>query len=290
MNCHCGLKAVFEHPTLCKEHFCSYVEDAVLEGVRREFPEALTAGSDVVVGVACSGGKDSTVLLSVLHKLDIAVIALAIDEGIPGYRDVTLTFLQEFCATRGITLQVRVAPRPLSTLTTLLGKSPCTVCGIFRRHLLNEGGPGISCIATGHNLDDELQSMLLNVALGQSEQNARLLPRKYSALKRIKPLRMVAEKAILAYAVLTGITPPYIECPHASGSLRWSIRDLMTALEEQEPGAKLRLHAFLEEERVNDGPAALSPVGHGICAQCGQPSSQESCAYCEAMREVMAHG
>ena len=57
-------------------------------------------GDLVCVGV--SGGKDSLVLLDTLKKMsqthNFKIIAVTIDEGIPGYRDEALDIVKEFCS------------------------------------------------------------------------------------------------------------------------------------------------------------------------------------------------
>ncbi|OEH77892.1 pp-loop family protein [Cyclospora cayetanensis] len=76
----------------CKECFCAEFEKEVWDFISEE--SLLPAGSRVCVCV--SGGKDSAVLLHVLHLLNAQreqqwqLLLLAIDEGIQGYRDRAL--------------------------------------------------------------------------------------------------------------------------------------------------------------------------------------------------------
>ena len=60
----------------------------------------IKSGDFVCVGV--SGGKDSLVLLDTLKKMseshNFKIIAITIDEGIPGYRDEALDIVKKFCA------------------------------------------------------------------------------------------------------------------------------------------------------------------------------------------------
>ena len=53
---------------------------------------------------------------------------------------------------------------PLDQMLKTLDVKPCTICGIFRRYLLNKKSKelGFTKLATGHNLDDECQSILMN--------------------------------------------------------------------------------------------------------------------------------
>ena len=58
-----------------------------------------------------SGGKDSLTVLSLVHQLSkenpkITISALAIDEGIKGYRDKTLITASDFCKKKNIPFHI----------------------------------------------------------------------------------------------------------------------------------------------------------------------------------------
>ena len=88
----CGKRAVWRDAAsgaaLCGEHFSAWYEHLVSETISRY--GMIPAGSRVAAGL--SGGKDSTVLLSVLAKLnlDAEFVAVTVDEGIANYRDDTI--------------------------------------------------------------------------------------------------------------------------------------------------------------------------------------------------------
>lgn len=44
----------------------------------------------------------------------------------------------------------------------------CTFCGGFRRKLINQAGRDVKAdlVATGHNLDDEAQTIIINLLRG----------------------------------------------------------------------------------------------------------------------------
>ena len=76
---------------LCRKHFMEDVERKIKLTIRKHYP----VKRNEVIAVAVSGGKDSSVLLYMLHKIlgerpDIRLIALSVDEGIAGYRHNTL--------------------------------------------------------------------------------------------------------------------------------------------------------------------------------------------------------
>ena len=86
----------------CKKCFNRYFEKKVRKTIRIH---KLIDKKDVV-GCACSGGKDSMSTLYVLNKIlkpqNVKLMALAIDEGIEGYRN--LEFLKNFCKSNRIKL------------------------------------------------------------------------------------------------------------------------------------------------------------------------------------------
>ena len=145
MQC-CNEKSIIgltNNEKLCKTHFTRYFEDKVFKTIR-QFD---LIGKEENLGVAVSGGKDSLTLLHILNKLSIQnpklnLQAIAIDEGIEGYRNKSLITAKKFCDTYGIKLNIfsyeNEFGMPLDDMLKVLDVKPCTICGIFRRYLLNK--------------------------------------------------------------------------------------------------------------------------------------------------------
>jgi len=219
MNClKCDENAVFLEPTLCKEHFISYFEKKVKKTIK-DFK--LVKKTDRII-VACSGGKDSTTILYLLKKIHGTVEALAIDEGIKGYRNKTLVDLKRFCEENKIKLTIYSFKESFGkTLDLMLKKekNPCTICGTFRRYLLNKHARGYDKIATGHNLDDESQAIIMNLTKANTELLLRSVPiteKKKGFVQRIKPLYFCSEKEVAAYALLKKFSIHFTECPYVN--------------------------------------------------------------------------
>src|SRR3989338_6751445 len=171
LNC-CNEKPVislYSGEKLCKNHFIEYFENKVFKTVRQYG----LLDKEENLGVAVSGGKDSLTVLHILKKLSkenpkITLNAIAIDEGIAGYRDKTLIAAKEFCDKNNIRLHIFSYKEEfwltLDEMLKILNVKPCTVCGIFRRYLLNKKSRDLKLtkLATGHNLDDECQSIFFN--------------------------------------------------------------------------------------------------------------------------------
>lgn len=282
MQCsRCGQKAVFDSPALCAGHFLEHVEQTVQSTIKQY---SLCSKADRVC-VAASGGKDSAALLFILKRSGYRVEVLAVDEGIAGYRDRTLEDLRKLCGDLQVPLRVVSFRDEVGGSLDVLakGRHPCSVCGVFRRYLLNKYAEGFDVIATGHNLDDEAQSVLMNVIKANHTMFFRSHVRTPPAegfIPRVKPLMFLTERQVLAYTVLRGLRIRYGECPHVPLALRARVRDVLNEYEGSDPGMKRRLvEAALHV-------AVQRPASLVRCGVCGQPSAHQVCRACVLKGEL----
>jgi uncharacterized protein (TIGR00269 family) len=309
MKCHCGRKAVyhrrFEGKSLCKDHF--------LESVERKFKKSVRVNRLIKAGdriaVAVSGGKDSTVALHLMNGIvsprrDIELFAITVDEGIKGYRPGNIRLARKFCRKLGVkhhvvsfrerfgkTLDQRV--REIGRDSRI--REPCTYCGVGRRHALNTKARelGATKICTGHNLDDEAQSVVMNYLRGDLLRAGRLGPVTDHSIKkkhgemfipRVKPLRDIPEKECALYAVLKGFELDWRECPHISG-IRFDVRDFLVSMEDKYPGIKYTILCTFDKISPCIREMASRREGEIVkCSKCGEPGSAEVCKTCELWR------
>ena len=244
------------------------------------------------IAVGLSGGKDSSVLLSILSRIvperwDAEIVAVTVDEGIEGYREETIQSAVSLTSQLGIPHHI-VSFRILFglTLDSLLDAHPvraCTACGILRKKALSGAAReiGATCIATGHNLDDAAQSVLMNYLRGDF---GRLLRDSSSRedrgfIRRIKPLQEVNEKEITLYSMVNGITGLLPECPYATTAFRAEVRTLQAAIEYHYPGAALRIIQG-QEELVTMAKDIVTGNAIDHCSVCGDPCSSRICQAC----------
>ncbi len=293
MNC-CNEKSIFQLHSgekLCKNHFTEYFENKVFKTIR----QFELIGKEENIGVALSGGKDSLTVLHILNKLSkenpkIKINAVAIDEGIAGYRDKTLEKAQEFCNKNGIKLHIFPYKEEfgftLDEMLKILDVKPCSICGVFRRYLLNKKSKELKLtkLVTGHNLDDECQSILMNQMRNDIQASARLGPKAGISpsklfVPRIKPLYLCTEKEVTTYAFINGLLDNFNECPNAVQSYRAKVRDTLNSLEQEFSGTKYSIvNSFIQilpllRQKFKDGIIK-------ICSKCSEPSSNEVCNAC----------
>ena len=303
MDCRCGKKAVYDGlgQKICKDHFLSYFEDKVFWTIRKY--KLIEQGDTICV--AASGGKDSLNVLYLTMKFcrehNVPFFALAIDEGIEGYRDHTLDDLRLFCDQKKIQLHVASFKQKYGmTLDAVrdkamkeFNKKPCTVCGILRRTSLNRTARelGATKLVTGHNLDDESQSLLMNVVKGNMGHNAGLGPitglhDNEKFVPRVKPLYFVSEKETRLYCILRGFHVNFNECPNIHLSFRATVRDELNLLEQKYPGAKQGIvNAFLEIIR-DLKEKYRNRKSFSYCERCGDPCASKICNACTLEEEL----
>lgn len=300
----CDEKAVYQGhgQNFCSNHFLKYFENKVFRTIKRY---KLFDKEDNVC-VATSGGKDSLAVLymTMLYckKYDIKFFALAIDEGIKGYRNHTLDDLKNFCEKYDITLHViSFKERFGDTLDNIKekaltehNKKPCTVCGIFRRTALNRVSRelGATKLVTGHNLDDEAQSYMMNLLLGNMSHNAALGPitglnLNDKFIPRVKPLYFLLEKETRLFAILKNFKVSFNECPNINQSFRAIVRDELNTIESKLPGAKNGIvNAFLEIlPTLKQHYKKNKPFK--TCMKCGDPTPNEICNACKLEEELI---
>ncbi|MEM4397261.1 MAG: TIGR00269 family protein [Candidatus Woesearchaeota archaeon] len=290
MKCkYCNEKPIYNN--LCKKHFINYFENKVKNTIKKY--NLLKKNEKVCV--AASGGKDSSSLLYLLNKLGYNVEALAIDEGIKGYRDKTLEDLKKICQKYNIKIRIESFEKNFSlNLDNLVvnEKRPCSACGILRRRLLNLYSKNYDVIATGHNLDDESQAILMNLFKGNidllkrlgpitGEEKNRTINQKIGFTKRIKPFYFCSEKEILIYSFLNKLDVNYNECPHVFNSFRAKVRDYLNELESKKKGTKLNIVKWFLNLKFKKNKGHIN-----YCKLCGEPSSNEICNVCNYLSKL----
>ena len=250
----CEERAISSNPVLCKKHFDEFILKTVEETIERF--ELFDKKSRIIIGV--SGGKDSLALADVLLRLGYDVSGLFIDEGIKNYREHSKEDLSFFSGKKNFSVIKKSFEDEFGfTLDEAISTKKyhaCTICGTLRRYLLNKYSRGFDFVATGHNLDDESQTILMNLSRSNVDLFLRLGPKSEDSgffTVRVKPFYFLTEKQILTYTLINNIRVEYGECPYAFTSYRANLRNELNKIEQKKSGSKKNIiETYLELKRI----------------------------------------
>jgi len=264
------------------------IEKKVLETIEKY--NLIRKGERVVV--ALSGGKDSTSVLYILHKLGYDVSGLMIDLDLGEWSKIHRKNMEEFCKELGVKLVIvdlkKEFGHGICFIKTIVKKqknlSGCTVCGIIKRWILNKWAKklGADKIATGHNLDDETQTVLMNFLKGNVMLGVNSTPATGIAdsnkgfAQRIKPMFFVPESEIRKYAKKKEFKILYDRCPCAIGTYRVETRAWLNEFSDRE---KLKIVEGFQ--KVIPKLRGKQTGEAGECRVCGEPARNEICNACK---------
>jgi cytoplasmic tRNA 2-thiolation protein 1 len=289
---------------LCKKCFVRSIEDKTSKTMSKY--SMWKYGERVAVGV--SGGKDSLSLLYILKKIidrhggsKNDLIAVTIDEGIKGYRDESLEIVKSFCTKLsvqnkilsykdlfGVSMDEAMVLRPSEKM------SSCSMCGTFRRRAIDLAAESVDAdiVATAHNLDDQVQTYMINLLAGDVERIGWMYPKpiEYAAgMKKIKPFVELYEHEIVFYALQRQFPFQSEECPYMKESIRTDLREFFNKLEGEHPGIKNNAYVSMMKVSERLRSSFMGPRGDKKCKICGRDSTGEVCSVCKTTRSLLRH-
>ncbi|MDO8647231.1 MAG: TIGR00269 family protein [Candidatus Diapherotrites archaeon] len=289
--------------SFCKMHFLEFFEKRVRKTINKF--RLVKPGERIAVGV--SGGKDSITTLHLLKKIfpkGTEIHAVCIDEGIKGYRDKALKIAEQHFEELDVDYTILKMKKELGFSMAEIAKKlnerkhlqgtqgTCSYCGVFRRKMLNDFAfkEKFDKLATGHNLDDEVQTILMNVLQNDLAKFSRLGPIAAGESKlfvpRIKPLYETPEKEIIAFSQYNGWKVYNAECcPFSRQAKRNAFRKAMDEIEGKYPNVKYSAISFYQGIKP-----FLKDFGKEskirACKSCGMPSSGFECASCIQLKKL----
>ena len=277
--------------------FVKYFEGSVAKCIERF---KMFKKGDVVL-VAVSGGKDSLALLYSLHslrqELGIEVKALTLDLGIPSYSDEAVSSVRRHCEALGVDYVVVSLKEeygfslPEAAKVGRLRRPICSLCGVIKRYVMNKVGVelGADVVATGHNLNDLTQFIMLSLFSGRLEDLLKLTPYspgvKGLLTAKAKPLALLYEDEDLSYVKALGLNYVRGPCPYRpKAGLQLAIREALDQLERKEP-CSLYNFALSAVKRLIP---SLNVTSEDLrrCKVCGMPSKGEVCSFCRIRERI----
>lgn len=274
---------------LCSECF----SNSILRKAAKTISKYNMIRNGELVCVAVSGGKDSLALLHVLSKMaknhNFRIHAITIDEGIPGYREEALEIVKKFCKDLGVSHSVYTY-KDLFDLTLdeslkLRDEekiSSCTICGTFRRRVMDHAvkDTGSDVIATGHNLDDTLQTFIINTLSGDTNKIGWMDPdTSDNSIRKIKPFCEIYESEIVFYAFTNNLPFQTEPCPHMNEGIRTEIREFLNKLENSHSGIKNNMYKSVLKLSQIVGDSNYKQKTS--CLNCGNECTGKVCSVCK---------
>ncbi|QDI88814.1 TIGR00269 family protein [Candidatus Nitrosopumilus sp. SW] len=279
---------------LCSECF----SNSIVRKTAKTISKHKMIKNNELVAVAVSGGKDSLALLKIIHEMssthNFRIKAITIDEGIPGYRNEALEIVEKFCGELGVEHKV-YSYKDLFELTLDEAldlrenekTSSCSICGTLRRRAIDHAAKNIGAdvIATGHNLDDTLQTFVINMLSGDTNKIGWMDPDTSSnSLRKIKPFCEIYESEIVFYAFTNDIPFQSEPCPHMNEGIRTEIREFLNSLEKQHSGIKNNLYQSIL--RVSSIVKETNYKEKTICEKCGSDCTGNVCSVCNMVLKL----
>ncbi|HEX7219135.1 MAG TPA: tRNA lysidine(34) synthetase TilS [Burkholderiales bacterium] len=145
------------------------------------------------VAVGLSGGVDSVVLLHLLSK-NTAVTAIHVHHGLSPNADAWAAFCRRLCKRLGVPLQIQKVK--------VVKRGEGLEAAARRARYEAFAKSKADCIALAHNLDDQAETVLMNLLRGAGVRGARGMLAQSSFGKKtlLRPLLGMPRAAILAYA------------------------------------------------------------------------------------------
>jgi len=255
--------------------------------------------SDKVL-VAVSGGKDSMTVMYLLKKFGYNVSALHINLEMGKWSERHLDNIKKFCKELKVPLTIysvrKEFGRSMCSIKSIVKSHSnlhdCTICGILRRWLINKKARqlGASKLATGHNLDDASQTILMNyfkgnlmIGINEGPYVGIIEDKKF--VQRIKPLYFIPEKEVEMFSRSKNFPVIYERCPCVINAYRHEVRGILDNIEKT--GRKIKENIVKSFFKVLPKLRKEASTKNLVyCKNCHEPSRNEICKACQIIAKI----
>ena len=201
-------------------------------------------GDKIAVGI--SGGKDSMILLYVLHlykkfsKKNYELLAIHVNEGFP---NMDFSAVKEYIESLGETFIIEESnPNIYKVLQMHIknDKLPCSICSKMKKAAINQAAIKYNCnkVAFAHHVDDAIETLFLNEIYGG--RIATFEPSTYLSntnLTLIRPLVYSKERDIKR--AMNELDLPIVKstCPNDKKTEREDIKNMLKDIYKKYPKA-----------------------------------------------------
>ena len=218
------------------------------------------------VAVCISGGKDSMLmakLIQMLHRHTAYPFEVEYLVMNPGYSPVNLQKVRENAEKLGI--PVTIFESDIFEVANSQEKNPCYLCARMRRGCLYAKAREMGCnkIALGHHFDDVVDTTVLGMFYGGQLQAMppKLKSKNFPGMELIRPLYMVHEEDIIAWARQNGLEFLQCACRFTESaarrdsarveSKRLEIKQLLKALKKTNPAIEENIFSAIHSLQLD---------------------------------------
>ena len=251
-------------------------------------------GKSKKIVVALSGGKDSVLVAYLLRKFGYNIEGFHINLGMGAYSERCLKAVKELCKKLKIKLHVYNVKKEMGSSmcyirTGIQSRAKgqiknCAICGVIKKWIINKQARKLKAgyIATGHNLDDEAQTFLMNIFKGSPHLSANLgvvtkntEDKKF--IPRLKPLFYIPEDEIRKFVKEKDLPVVFEGCPCAIDSYRIQVRKFLNTISNKDK-ANIIKNFEAVQDKIKKQDKAIN-----YCEICGEPARNKICKKCKLM-------
>ena len=190
------------------------------------------------IAVCVSGGKDSMLLAKLMQILErhsevpFEAVYLVMD---PGYDAANRRQVEDNARRLGI--PYTLFESDVFEVAESQDANPCFLCARMRRGCLYDRAQALGCnkLALGHHFNDVIETTVMAMLWGGQLQGMmpKLRSRSHPGMEVIRPLYMVHEQDIIAWAEANGLS--FIQCAcrvtrKSGGSKRQEVKEMLARL------------------------------------------------------------
>lgn len=218
----------------------------------------ISDGDRIAVGL--SGGKDSLSLIYLLselrnyypHKFD--VLAITVDPSFLG-SETDFNNVTQFCENLKIKHIVKRTELYDIIFKRRKENNPCSLCSRMRQGIIHNMAleKGCNKVALGHNLDDAVETFLMNLLNGG--QVSCFSPKSFLSKKKlwlIRPLVFCNENDINNFAIKNNFPVLKSKCPVDGNTQRQKTKDLIAKLDEEYSNVRKKIIGAMIKNKIDD--------------------------------------
>lgn len=217
--------------------------------------QLISKGDKVAIGI--SGGKDSLLLLYLLHNLTksddlhFSIHPVMVNMGFDGFSpNSTVKFVESL----GLKMQVVDTELANIIFNVRNEKNPCALCSKMRRGILNKTIKSLGCnkLALGHHRDDIISTYLLSL-LYEGRFHS-MEPKSYmdkSDIHLIRPLLYIEEVEVVSAVKKLHLPVVQSPCPVDKTSKRKEVEHLLNDIASNIPTAREKIFTALKKKNFH---------------------------------------